>query len=46
MSLGERDHLEDLGVDGKIILNWMLQAVGWGRVDWSVWLRTGLLRTL
>jgi hypothetical protein len=35
MSLGERGHLEDLGLDGTIILKWMCQEMGWGRVDWS-----------
>jgi hypothetical protein len=35
MSLGERDRLEELGVDGKIILKLMCQEMGWRRVDWS-----------
>ena len=35
MSLGERDHLEDLEVDGKVILKWVCQEMEWGRVDWS-----------
>jgi hypothetical protein len=26
----ERDHLEDPDVDGRIILRWILQEVGWG----------------
>jgi hypothetical protein len=31
----KRDHLEDLGVDGKIILKWILQQ--WKRgMDWIV----------
>jgi hypothetical protein len=29
--LVERNHLEDLSLDGKIILKWM----GWGGMNWS-----------
>jgi hypothetical protein len=39
-NLKVRDHLEDLGVDGKIILEWILGKYGervWNRF---VWLRT------
>jgi hypothetical protein len=28
-----RDHLEELGIDGKIILEWILGKCG-GNVDW------------
>jgi len=39
--LRERDYLEDLGVDGRIILRWILRK--WDVVAWtgSTWLRIG-----
>jgi hypothetical protein len=30
----ERDHLGDPGVDGIIILRWILKEVGFGDMDW------------
>jgi hypothetical protein len=30
----ERDHLQDLGVDGRITLKMDLQYVEWGGMDW------------
>jgi hypothetical protein len=33
-NLKGRDHSEDLGVDGKIILEWILRELGWKGVDW------------
>ena len=39
--LRERDHLEDLGVDGRIVLRWIFRKwAGVGRTGWS-WLRIG-----
>jgi hypothetical protein len=32
-NLRETDHLEDLGVDGNIILEWLLGKMGWEGVD-------------
>jgi hypothetical protein len=36
----ERDHWEDLGVDGRIILN-ISSRSGMGNMDWTLWLRIG-----
>jgi hypothetical protein len=31
----KRDHLEDLDVGGRIILEWILvREIGWGGMDW------------
>jgi hypothetical protein len=30
----ERNHLGDLGVDGRIIVEWILKKVGWGGMHW------------
>jgi hypothetical protein len=29
-----RDNSEDPGVDGRIILEWVLREIGWKGVDW------------
>jgi len=33
-NLKERDHLENLAVDWRIILRWIFQVGGWGGMDW------------
>jgi len=44
----KRDHLEELGVDGRMPLKWMLKANDWRVFTGLIWLRTvtiaGLLR--
>ena len=39
--LTEKYHLENLSVDGRIVLKWILKKWGGGGVDWMIWLRTG-----
>jgi hypothetical protein len=38
----ERVHLEELGIDGKIILQWIYQEVGWGSWTGLICLRIGV----
>jgi hypothetical protein len=40
-NLRERDHLEDAGVDGRIILRWILRKWDGGVWTGSSWLRIG-----
>jgi hypothetical protein len=39
--LRERDHLEELGVDGSIILEWILKKLVVRKCTGLIWLRVG-----
>jgi len=40
-NLRERDHLEDSGTDGRIILRWIFRKRDVGAWTESIWLRIG-----
>jgi len=40
-NLKERYHLEDLGIDRRIILKWILNKLDWRVWSGLIWLRTG-----
>ena len=37
-----KNHLEDPGVDGKIILKWIFKKLEWGAWTGLIWLRIGI----
>jgi hypothetical protein len=39
--LKERDNLEYPGIDGRTILRWSFQEVGWGTWSGLIWLKNG-----
>jgi len=41
MNLRERDRLEDIGVDGSVILRWIFRKWDMVALIGSSWLRTG-----
>jgi hypothetical protein len=43
VNLKVRDHLEDLGIDGKIILEWMLGKLFRNLLTGFIWLRIGAI---
>jgi hypothetical protein len=40
-NIKRREHLEDLGVDGRIMLEWVLEKWGWVACPRFTWLRMG-----
>jgi hypothetical protein len=40
-NLRERDHFQDQGIDGRIILSWIFRKWDVGARTGSIWLRTG-----
>jgi hypothetical protein len=45
-NLKGRDHEEDLGVDGRLILEWILEKQNWKLWTVFIWLRIGIIGRL